>query len=515
MKRINQIILTSFLTLTFFSVNAQLYPDLASQDCFFAEEILCNSIRTVTNSFDGPGANANEVNSLGSMNGFTESCLPSQSTTSGASSETNSRWFRFVPEIDGVLNFTLIPSAPADFDWVIYNIDRVPPGTSDVDKCGRIFENNDLMIATTTSNQKACNVAKSNGNTGAFDGAVGAEFLNSIVIFADSAYVIMINRFTPSTHVDFDLDFTATEPAIFDETPPTADPAGAETYLCTERDFSFTFNENILCANLESTGSDFILTNVATGITVPISGVQGFYCQPNNGGALSSDILDFTLGADFPEKGIYELRAATGTDMNTISDACNRFVTPNDLIANIEVGCAFYDSVLICAQQNADLTENSNGDPSWTYEWDLDGDGTTDATGQTITNNFASVGTQTVSLVVTKPGLAATSTFISSAIETEQCDVEISWPTAFTPGGLHPTFGPNATTSPDGFQMIIVNRWGEIVKKSADAVSDKWDGMIGGKLAPNGVYAVFGQYEVRSNDGSNIIIYSGTLTLIN
>ncbi|MFT6814332.1 MAG: hypothetical protein ACJAZ3_000218 [Sphingobacteriales bacterium] len=63
-----------------------------------------------------------EVNFAGANNGYSESCIPSQSTSGGASSETNSSWLTFEAKEDGFFNFNLVPNQPANVDFVVYDL---------------------------------------------------------------------------------------------------------------------------------------------------------------------------------------------------------------------------------------------------------------------------------------------------------------------------------------------------------------------------------------------------------
>ena len=70
-------------------------------------------------------------------------------------------------------------------------------------------------------------------------------------------------------------------------------------------------------------------------------------------------------------------------------------------------------------------------------------------------------------------------------------DVLFYVPNAFTPDNddFNPTFQPVFTAGydPYDFELLIYNRWGEVIFESHDA-SVGWDGTYGGKLVAQGTY---------------------------
>lgn len=87
-------------------------------------------------------------------------------------------------------------------------------------------------------------------------------------------------------------------------------------------------------------------------------------------------------------------------------------------------------------------------------------------------------------------------------------------PSAFSPGrtdGLNDKFFPSGYgISPDGYEMLIYNQWGQLLFKTNELFGS-WDGYFKGKLSPLGVYVYkITLYDMEGND----YIYSGTVTLI-
>lgn len=89
--------------------------------------------------------------------------------------------------------------------------------------------------------------------------------------------------------------------------------------------------------------------------------------------------------------------------------------------------------------------------------------------------------------------------------------MNIQIPSAFTPNGdgLNDTFGMLAEGIEE-MNLVIYNRWGEIVFKSTNA-NDRWDGTYRGTPAPSGVYG----YELAAkNANRESIVKKGNVTLI-
>jgi len=97
-----------------------------------------------------------------------------------------------------------------------------------------------------------------------------------------------------------------------------------------------------------------------------------------------------------------------------------------------------------------------------------------------------------------------------------ECDILVYWvPNSFTPDDneFNQTWGPVFSSGypPDRFEVIILNRWGNIIFQSNDP-KDRWDGMYKGKQCPDGVYTwliVFG----LPNTGEKKLIH-GYVTII-
>mgnify|MGYP000209278417 CR=1 FL=1 len=97
----------------------------------------------------------------------------------------------------------------------------------------------------------------------------------------------------------------------------------------------------------------------------------------------------------------------------------------------------------------------------------------------------------------------------------EDCVAEcvVNAPTGFSPDGkgFNNTFKAIYTCELDYFEMLIVNRWGEVIFVS-DNVTNAWDGTYKNKPVPIGIYSWYIKYnKVGENNRQSL---SGTVTLI-
>jgi gliding motility-associated-like protein len=101
----------------------------------------------------------------------------------------------------------------------------------------------------------------------------------------------------------------------------------------------------------------------------------------------------------------------------------------------------------------------------------------------------------------------------TSSVETAvHCNVFI--PNAFSPNddGINDIFIPHLDCRPDAFHMTVFDRWGGMVFESKNP-DEGWDGRIGGKLAPAGLYAFFIRFRTGGPDGQ-VAVERGAVSLL-
>lgn len=99
-----------------------------------------------------------------------------------------------------------------------------------------------------------------------------------------------------------------------------------------------------------------------------------------------------------------------------------------------------------------DATNASDGDGSIVgYDWDLDGDGTTDATGQTLAHSFDTSGAQDVTLTVTEDDGTTNSTTETVSVSADDGPTAaFDWDPTTPKKGVPVTFNASNSTDPDG-----------------------------------------------------------------
>jgi gliding motility-associated-like protein len=90
-------------------------------------------------------------------------------------------------------------------------------------------------------------------------------------------------------------------------------------------------------------------------------------------------------------------------------------------------------------------------------------------------------------------------------------DAVVQMPNAFSPNGdgINDAFGP-AGKVPEGYQLQIFNRYGQIVYRSS-SINDRWDGRVNGVAQSTGVFVYQVQYK---NVENQLEQKKGTLTLV-
>jgi len=104
-------------------------------------------------------------------------------------------------------------------------------------------------------------------------------------------------------HIEFTV--SGTQPALDSLIPPSCEPNMLHLF----------FSEPIKCSSIAADGSDFLVTGSTS---VSITNATGGACSGN----LTSQI-DITLASPLSTAGNYQITAATGTDGNTLTNACD------------------------------------------------------------------------------------------------------------------------------------------------------------------------------------------------
>jgi gliding motility-associated-like protein len=233
---------------------------------------------------------------------------------------------------------------------------------------------------------------------------------------------------------------------------------------------SFSLLNNKGCAPLEPT---FINTT-------PGNNQQN--CTWNFGnGTTGSGCL--TTSAIYSTSGCYNVTLAV-----TSNQGCTQSFTLNDIVCVDEQPVAqFAANPLTMSTINPEVTVINLSENAVTYQWEF-GDNSGQYTQESLAHTYEEAGVYIISLFAFSENGCVDSTFQTVLVEEE---LLFFIPNAFTPGGdkFNETFQPVFTSGfdPSRFNMILFNRWGEIVFETNNAAIG-WDGTYGGKPAPEGTY---------------------------
>lgn len=166
----------------------------------------------------------------------------------------------------------------------------------------------------------------------------------------------------------------------------------------------------------------------------------------------------------------------------------------------------------ICESSNT-VTYSTTIDISGTVEWFLNGYIIGEGLNIDITYNEPGE-YQLVAIGYNDLGCAGTPVVLDIVVT--KCDPLIYWvPNTFTPDNneFNQTWGPVLTSgiSTDNFELLIYDRWGNIIWQSHD-VNAKWEGTYNGVMVQSGTYNWVMKLDMLDNDGKKII--SGHVTIV-
>jgi gliding motility-associated-like protein len=131
-------------------------------------------------------------------------------------------------------------------------------------------------------------------------------------------------------------------------------------------------------------------------------------------------------------------------------------------------------------------------------------------------------GSQDPTLLVDRPGtyhVQITGTCMDAAdtvVVTEgRCATLVFIPNGFSPDGdgINDRFMATVSDPVDHWELHLFNRWGEPIF-TAHAPDQGWDGTVGGKEAPTGVYVWDLRYAADTDEGLENVHRQGTVTLL-
>jgi trimeric autotransporter adhesin len=196
---------------------------------------------------------------------------------------------------------------------------------------------------------------------------------------------------------------------------------------------------------------------------------------------LTGLVVDYTF--DLP--GLYDVTLTV-----TSTNGCVASETYSDYIyIEADPIASFVPSTSTISIYSSDVTFLNNSSGATNYQWDLgNGAGLVFDTEPTVTYPNEVSTNYTVTLYALSPLGCIDS---MNRVIAYKDDVIFYVPNAFTPDNddFNPTFQPVFTAGFDqyDFELLIYNRWGEVIFESHDA-SIGWDGTYGGELVAQGTY---------------------------
>ena len=212
-----------------------------------------------------------------------------------------------------------------------------------------------------------------------------------------------------------------------------------------------------------------------------------------------------TVANTFTQAGCFDITLTT-----TLTNGCVATLTSLNMICVEALPiAAFSPSTSTINEENSIIQFQNNTINGSTYTWNF-GDNSPTSSNENPSHDYtgAEVGNYTVTLIALSPfGCSDTATSIIQLQE----DLIYFIPNTFTPDedAHNPTFQPIFTSGfdPFDFNLLIFNRWGEIVFESHNAEIG-WDGTYrsGGKLVQDGVYSWKIEFKTTKNDERKIAV---------
>jgi gliding motility-associated-like protein len=405
------------------------------------------------------------------------------------------------------LNITLQSNQPVSFTWFAQNNTSVIGETQTQQNSSVI---NDILINNTSLSQTVTyNVVLLNAITGC---SAGPETLSVLV------NPLPLVSFTTDGSVLCNLD-----PVIFVN--------NSEPGLDFTWDFGDGNTDNLVApSHVYGTVGTYVVN--LTGVN-PVTGCTSVFSSPvtlnqspevdfsvdlpegcvvhdvvftdNINAAGTSLFWDFGDGGNSNQNGLidHEYDQAGCFDVSltvTSSNGCSYTSTQNDMVCVYEVPVASFTALSDTMPTENPVFEFVNGSVyATTYVWDF-GDGNTSLSTNPIHEYEGTPASHVITLYAYNEVGCVDSAYYTVVVLEE---LLVYVPNTFTPNNdvLNNTFKPIMTAGFDRFnyQLLIFNRWGEIIFESLDP-DIGWDGSYNGTIAQDGVYTWNIKFGILQNE---------------
>ncbi|MGN6508233.1 MAG: gliding motility-associated C-terminal domain-containing protein, partial [Chitinophaga sp.] len=218
--------------------------------------------------------------------------------------DRNPFWYKFTCYQAGTLGFTITPNDLGDdYDWQLFDV----TGRN----LNEVYTNSSIQVSGNWSEIEGLTGAN---NTGTrlmnCEGRAYPKWSSMPTLKEGHDYLLLVSHFT-NTQSGYELACGGGTAVITNPKPGEFVSAG---YHCLNNRITVKFNKMFRCNTLAANGSDFELA----GATAAVIGASGVNCT----GGFDLDSVVLTLDRPLPA-GNYTLRAKTGSDGNTLLDACD------------------------------------------------------------------------------------------------------------------------------------------------------------------------------------------------
>jgi gliding motility-associated-like protein len=465
----------------------------------------------------------------------------------------NPFWLKFSCFTAGSFGFTITPLIPEDdYNWVLFDITGRMPQEVYSDS---LFDSSYLRM------EIACNWCVYTSLHPPFDGSTGASdisrFSNDSLfncylsnypfsampnLIAGHNYLMMVmhlgssdssgvNSFYNSQN-GFSFAVTGGTANIADPAVPALQSAGVSG--CAFSEVKVALSKPMQCASLAADGSDFRLASSSPG---PIPGIVGAFAD-TCGTGFDMDSVTLQLSGTLPT-GDYTVAVKTGSDGNTLLDACDNPVAVGDAVP-LSVGSAPPSAVIdsigpidcgptVLPVVFAKAILCSSVDPSGS-NFRVTGPSQVGVIGASCAGDSSAL----VLVRLSRPirvkgsyqlevGADGNEKFVmdqcgqpvrtSAVFGVKAVNCNIAVPGAFTPNGdgnndyLYPLNAYNATN----LEFKVYDRWGRLVFQTTNWLS-RWDGTTGGREQPSDTYVWMLRYTEK--DTGKLVFQHGTTILM-
>ena len=336
--------------------------------------------------------------------------------------------------------------------------------------------------------------------------ATGSIFVNEVPLVSVSDTTVCLGD-------DFILNTTVSIPGGDYAWSPTGETSSA---IQVDASQTTIYTVDYSLNNCYSTATATVTVNSPPDLAIEVSDTLG--CAPftvtlNNpyAGGDTECIWSFSNGLDlggcnptytFTNPGCYDVTLLSS------EGGCSSEITLNSLFcAEAPPIASFYANPPIITDPSQWIQFSNNSYGAIDYEWDF-GDGGTDDV-MNPQHLYSDISDGFVITLIAASDLGCLDTTQVSILYQEEPIVYI--PNTFTPDGdqYNQVFVPVFTSGYDPFnyEMLIFNRWGEIVFQSHDA-NVGWDGTYGvnGKQAQDGAYTYKIIYKVLKTDERRLLV---------